>query len=88
MIQRANKNNLNYIQEREGIREQLRISRSLTDHKLEREEASDTEDENEADVQEHLKLLQSTEKSDNPWLLGGGKSLDDENDQNNIGKQN
>ena len=82
----VNNRNLNCIQEREVIREQLQISRSLTDHKLEREEASDAEDENEADVEDHLKLLRSTEKSDNPWLLGGGKSLDDKNGENDTGK--
>ena len=86
MIQTFGNKNMNYIQEREGIREQLRISRSLTDHKLEREEASDAEDENEVDVEDHLKLLRSTEKTDNPWLLGGGKSLDGENGENNTGK--
>lgn len=79
-------------EDQERIREQLRISRQLTDHKA----LSESEDELEKDVnndddpknETNLKLLtQDNDVADNPWLLGKKDNKNkDENDTEDYGK--
>ena len=73
----------NFSQDQERIREQLRISRQITNHKTVVENEDDDEAEengdvvDDADVSESLNLLSSKQQEDNPWLLGARQASDD-----------
>ncbi|XP_065649628.1 U3 small nucleolar RNA-associated protein 14 homolog A isoform X2 [Hydra vulgaris] len=62
-------------EDQERIREQLRLSRQLTDHKVIKSDDDLTEDESAGEAEnEKLMLLRQEKETDNPWMLSSNKN--------------
>eukprot|EP00794_Sanderia_malayensis_P000263 gene263-886_t len=73
-------------QEKQSIHDQLRISRQLTEQKVNEENSSDGEDVDE--TSDSLLLLKKTnDDADNPWLLDGKNNLNKGSTCNVVGKK-
>jgi len=71
-------------EDQDHVREQLRISRELTNNKTVDVDEDISEDDNAEEHNEgesHLKLLNKEQQSDNPWLMGGKSNATNQSEQ-------